>query len=294
MRDNSISFVVKKILELITSLAVLATLLFLLLRLLPGGPFDLERTLDPAIQKNLSESWGLHNLSYSMIRPDQSVTGIILQGLSNTLSLNLMALFIVLMGSLGLSLLVVRYRGGWFEQLTNQMLIVFVSLPSLFWGPFLIYVFAFYFDLLPVALLNSPASYILPVLTLSLRPFATLVRLLQTSLLTNIQQDYARTAIAKGLTSWEVLVNHVLRNSSMAFLSYLGPLVVSLVSGSFLVEILFAIPGLGTEFVQAINDRDYTVIAGITLFYGCLLLGLNTLIEIVQRNIDPRLKEDTP
>ncbi|MNL28093.1 Dipeptide transport system permease protein DppB [compost metagenome] len=229
-----------------------------------------------------------------MIRPDQSVTGIILQGLANTLSLNLMALFIVLIGSLGTSLLVVRYRGGWFEQLTNQMLIVFVSLPSLFWGPFLIYIFAFYFDLLPVALLNSPASYILPVLTLSLRPFATLVRLLQTSLLTNIQQDYARTAIAKGLTSWEVLVNHVLRNSSMAFLSYLGPLIVSLVSGSFLVEILFAIPGLGTEFVQAINDRDYTVIAGITLFYGCLLMGLNTLIEVVQRNVDPRLKEDTP
>ncbi|MFS4460759.1 ABC transporter permease [Bdellovibrio sp. HCB2-146] len=284
----------KKILELITSLAVLATLLFLLLRLLPGGPFDLERTLDPSVQKNLSESWGIHNLTDSMIRPDQSVFGIILQGLSNTLSLNLMALFIVLMGSLGMSLLVVRYRGGWFEQLINQMLIVFVSLPSLFWGPFLIYLFAFYFDLLPVALLNSPASYILPVLTLSIRPFATLVRLLQTSLLTNIQQDYARTAIAKGLTSWEVLVKHVLRNSSMAFLSYLGPLTVSLVSGSFLVEILFAIPGLGTEFVQAINDRDYTVIAGITLFYGCLLLSLNTLIEIVQRNIDPRLKEDTP
>lgn len=309
MRDNGITFLFKKALELLTSLAVLATFLFLLLKLLPGGPFDAERNLDPAVLESLNQSWGLHDsfisqafhyftsmlqgdLGVSMIRPQQTVFAVIQQGLTNTLSLNLIALFFVIAGSLITSLLVVRYRGGWLEGLMDQLLIIFVSLPSLFWGPFLIYIFAFYFDLLPVALLDSPAGYILPVITLSIRPFATLVRLLKTSLLENILQDYTRTAVAKGLSPWPILVKHVLRNSSMAFLSYLGPLVVSLISGSFLVELLFAVPGLGTEFVSALNDRDYTVIAGITLFYGSLLLILNTVIDIVIKKVDPRLQDE--
>lgn len=310
MRDNGITFLIKKALELLTSLAVLATFLFLLLKLLPGGPFDAERNLDPAVLESLNQSWGLRDsfvsqafhyftsmlqgdLGVSMIRPQQTVFAVIQQGLTNTLSLNLIALCFVVAGSLITALLVVRYRGGWFEGFMDQLLIVFVSLPSLFWGPFLIYIFAFYFDLLPVALLDSPAGYILPVITLSIRPFATLVRLLKTSLQENILQDYTRTAVAKGLSPWTVLVKHVLRNSSMAFLSYLGPLVVSLISGSFLVELLFAVPGLGTEFVSALNDRDYTVIAGITLFYGSLLLVLNTVIDIVIKKVDPRLQDET-
>lgn len=309
MRDNGIHFLIKKAIELITSLAVLATFLFLLLKLLPGGPFDAERNLDPAVLESLNKSWGLHDsffaqafhyftsmlqgdLGVSMIRPQQTVFAVIQQGLSNTLALNLIALVLVIVGSIATALLVVRYRGGWFENMMDQVLIIFVSLPSLFWGPFLIYIFAFYFDLLPVALLNSPSAYILPVLTLSIRPFATLVRLLKTSLQENIQQDYTRTAVAKGLSPWTILIKHVLRNSSMAFLSYLGPLIVSLISGSFLVELLFAVPGLGTEFVSAINDRDYTVIAGITLFYGSLLLILNTLIDIILKKMDPRLQDE--
>jgi oligopeptide transport system permease protein len=309
LRDSGISFLVKKIIELVTSLAVLATFLFLLLKLLPGGPFDAERNLDPAVLESLNQSWGLHDsflsqafhyfisllqgdLGVSMIRPQQTVFAVIQQGIANTLALNLIALVFVVVGSVGTALMIMRYRGGFFESLMDQILIIFVSLPSLFWGPFLIYIFAFYFDLLPVALLESPAAYVLPVITLSLRPFAILVRLLKTSLSDNIRQDYTRTAIAKGLSPWAVLVKHVLRNSSVAFLSYLGPLIVSLISGSFLVELLFAVPGLGTEFVSAINDRDYTVIAGITLFYGSLLLILNTIIDIGLKKIDPRLQEE--
>ncbi len=306
---SGFSFVSKKILELFASLGVLATLLFFLLKLLPGGPFDSEKPLDPLVYESLQKSYGLGesfgsqvfhyltsllqgDLGVSMVRPGQTVSEIIARSFSSTLILNSLALIIVVLGSLSLSVVLVRYRDGWFEALVDQVLVVCLSLPSLFWGPLLIFIFAFYWNLLPVALLESPSSYILPLVTLCLRPLATLVRLLKNSLYENLQQDYTRTAVAKGLSSWAVLLRHVLRNSFVAFISYLGPLSVSLISGSFMVELLFAVPGMGSEFILALNDRDYTLIAGLTLFYGSLLLIVNSAADILLRRLDPRMREE--
>lgn len=287
----------------------LAALTFFLLKALPGGPFDQDLALNPLVKQKLMEhweiekSWVVQGLSYflallkgdlgvSMARPDRSVVEIISQGVRNTLVLNGISLWLVLVGALVISLLAVKYRHSWFESLIDQGVITFLSLPSLFWGPLLIFLFGFYWNILPVAFLTSPVHYILPLLTLSLRPLASLIRVLKNSLNENLTQDYVRTARAKGMGDWHILVGHVLKNSLIPFLSYAGPLTVSLLSGSFLVEMLFAIPGLGSEFISALNDRDYTLIMGLTLFYGVLLILVNSVIDILLRFVDPRLREN--
>lgn len=302
-------FLIKKAFEIFASLAVLVALSFLLLKALPGGPFDNEAALHPTVKAVLSEQWGLHDstltqsfkylgslvhgdLGVSMAHPDQRVSSIISNGFGNTISLNLLTLILVVVSAFALSLLSERYRGGIFEKSVDQLMITFIALPSLFWGPLLIYLFGFYLDLLPTAFLSEPKNYILPILTLGLRPLASLVRILKTSLKQNYEMDYVRTAKSKGVEEWNILFHHVLRNSMIPFLSYLGPLLVGLLSGSFLVEMLFAIPGLGGQFIMALSDRDYTLIVGLTLFYGSMLIVVNSFIDVLMRAADPRMRDE--
>lgn len=308
MSRNIFQYVGEKIVEMITSLVLLATLTFLLLKFLPGAPFDEERPLHPAVQEQLAHHWQLNeswyvqagsylsslgrgDLGVSMARPERTVTEIIAQSAKNTLILNLLSLGVVLAGSFLIALLSMRWRHTAAEEFLDQSIVALVALPSLFWGPLLIYFLGFKLDVLPVALLTTPAHYVLPVLTLSVRPMASLTRLLKDSLISNERFDYVRTAKAKGLSSWHVLTHHILRNSLIPYLSYVGPLMVSVLSGSVLVEMLFAIPGMGTEFLSALNDRDYTLIAGFTCVYGFVLIFVNSLVDIAVRWVDPRLRD---
>ncbi|WP_253720935.1 ABC transporter permease [Bdellovibrio bacteriovorus] len=280
-----------------------------MLKALPGGPFDEETALNPLVKEKLQEHWKVDqswvgqatsyltslvqgDLGVSMTRPERTVTEIISQGVANTLTLNALALLFILIGAFVISLVAVRFKDTWVEHLIDQTVIAFLSLPSLFWGPLLIYFFGFYWNVFPVAFLTGPSHYVLPLLTLCLRPLAVLIRLLKNSLNENLQQDYVRTARAKGVKVWNILFHHVLKNSLIPFLSYVGPLIVSLLSGSFLVEVLFAVPGLGTEFISALNDRDYTLIVGLTLFYGALLVLVNSFIDVLIKMADPRLREE--
>jgi oligopeptide transport system permease protein len=301
--------VLEKIFETVTSLVLLATLTFFLLKFLPGAPFDDERSLNPTVLSKLNEQWKLNDAWYvqavsyitsvaqghmgvSMARPERTVSEILWQGLANTFTINAISLILVVCGALALAVLSMRYRGSLLDTFVDQAAIALVALPVMFWGPLLIYFFGFYLGILPVALLGSPAHYILPVLTMSARPLASLTRLLKNSLIETDRFEYVRTARAKGLSPWRVLIHHVLRNSMIPFLSYLGPLCVSILSGSVLVEILFAIPGLGSEFLSALNDRDYTLIAGVTFFYGFFLIIINSVLDLIVKIIDPRLRED--
>lgn len=309
MSGYLVRFVLKKFLEMILSLVILATLTFCLLKILPGGPFDEETALNPLVKQKLQQHWQIEqswiqqagsylqalsqgDLGVSMVRPERSVSEIIQQGVQNTLWLNLLALGLIVSGALLISVCAIYYRRTWIESLIDQSIIAALSLPSLFWGPFLIFLFGFYWNLLPVAFLTSPRHYILPLLTLCLRPLASLIRILKNNMSDIIDQDYIRTAKAKGVGPWQILTRHVLKNSMIPFLSYLGPLLVSLLSGSFLVEMLFAVPGLGSEFISSLNDRDYTLIVGLTLFYGALLILVNALIDVLLKWADPRLREE--
>lgn len=304
------AFVIKKILEVSLALWSLVTLTFLFLRFLPGGPFDREFAPHPLVRAHLDQSWHRNeslfdqyvsylksllsgDLGLSLVQPQQSVLQVISQGLGQTLILNLVALLIIYFLAFAITFLWARSANLSLRTLIEQVLITLISLPSLFLAPLLIYVFGFYFNILPVALLQSPLHYILPVMALSLRPMAYLCRLLLRSISTQLEMDYARTAKAKGLSAGVVFYRHVLRNSLVPALSYSGTLIVSLFSGSFLIEMLFAIPGLGSEFISSLAERDYTVICGLTLFYGALLIILHLVLDFIMCVVDPRLREPT-
>ncbi|MEN0060459.1 MAG: ABC transporter permease, partial [Bdellovibrio sp.] len=190
--------------EVIASWVVLATLTFCLLKILPGGPFDED--LNPVVKAQLQQQWQLDrswwsqagaylsslaqgDLGVSMVRPDRPVQEIVLQGWRNTLYLNALALAVTLVGALFLAVLALRWRQTWLESWIDQAVITCLSLPSLFWGPLLIYAFGFYWNLLPVAFLSSPVHYVLPLLTLSVRPGAALVRILKNSMCENMALD---------------------------------------------------------------------------------------------------------
>lgn len=288
---------------------LLVSLTFLLLRFLPGGPFDHDTPLNPHVQAELERSWQLNaslgtqyisymkalltqgDLGVSMQRPDQSVREILLQGLGQTLLLNTIALIFIYFSAFTLSLLWARYREGALGVFLEQIFMSLVSLPSLFVAPLLIYTFGFYLNWLPIAFLSTPWHFILPVLALGLRPMAHLARILQKSFAHQFESEYIRGARARGLSEGRILTHHILRNSLVPLLSYSGTMIVSLLSGSFLIEMLFAIPGLGSEFISSLSERDYTVICGLTLFYGSLLILINLILDFLMREADPRMKD---
>lgn len=291
------------------TLWVLVTSVFLLLRFIPGTPFDQETPLNPDVQAAFEKSWNLHSsladqyfsylrslifhfdMGLSMVRPDQSVFTVIATGFRQTLLLNLLTLLLIYVLTFIGVWMWARSRGTWLGIAIEQKWIALVSLPSLFIGPLLIYIFGFYFDILPIAFLTTPVHFILPMLALGLRPMAIFSRLLQRSISEQMSAEYVRSARARGLSENRILIRHIFRNSLNPLFSYSGPMIVSLLSGSFIVEMLFAIPGLGNEFISSLNERDYTVICGLALFYGFLLVILNLVLDLSMRAADPRLRE---
>lgn len=297
-----------KVLEAAVTLLGLVLLTFVLLKALPGGPFDDEISLHPQVREAFVKSWALDKPTHvqivayvgSVLRgdfgvslqdPGLSVAEVLRRGLSRTLGLNFIALAVIFVLGFSAALLGSARPGSRWESGVKNITLALVSLPSLFLGPFLIYVFSLWLGLLPVALLESPLHYILPVVTLSLRPAAYLARILMNALREARGADYMRTAKAKGLSAAQALRRHALRNSLMPVLGYSAPLVVGLLSGSFMVEVLFAVPGLGTAFVESLGTRDYPVILGLTIFYGVLLVTSSMIFEALQRIADPRLRE---
>ncbi len=291
--------------EAVLSLLVLACFTFFLLHLLPGSPFDQETHLNPEVRRTLMTQWGLMetpvhqlftyfgnllqgDLGISLVQ-DRPVLQMLWQGGAATFKISFYAVMMVFSLGFGIALMM-QSRWKKLGILFDQLTVLMISLPSLFLGPLLIWIFAIRFDWLPVGLLNSPLSYLLPVLTLSLRPAAHVARILSQSLQGTLQLDYMRMAKAKGLSATQILVHHALKNSLLPLLGASAPLIMGLLSGSFLVEILFAIPGLGSLFVEALASRDVTLILGMTLFEGALLIFLSMLSDVATTVIDPRLR----
>lgn len=296
--------------EALVTLAGLALFTFLLLKALPGGPFDEETPLHPLVREKLSQAWALKasafeqflayvrsalagEFGYSLVEPGRSVGSILSTGLSQTLLLNLSALVVILFLGVAVSLVAAENPEGPLDRFVDSMTIALISLPSLFLGPLLIWFFGMHLNWFPIAFLDGPMNYVLPVITLSLRPSAYLVRLLSRSLREAQSAEYMRTAKAKGLSERQALRHHALRNSLLPVLGALGPLIVGLLSGSFMVEVLFAIPGLGRSFVESLSLRDYPVVVGLTLFYGALLVAVSFLLDVGMKWADPRLKENS-
>jgi oligopeptide transport system permease protein len=300
-------FVIKRLLETVFVVWVIASLTFLLLRVLPGGPFDSEKALPPEVMANLAKKYHLDQTipqqyltymgdllhgdlgeSYKYIGRD--ISAIMAESLPNSVQLGVYALLISYIIGIPAGVLAGWKQGTLFDFSAMFLAISGVSLPSFLMAPIFILVFCFWLGWLPVALWDGPLTYILPMVILGIRPAAQIARLTRASVLEVIHSDYIRTARAKGLDAKTVLFKHVLRNSLIPVLSMSGPLAAAILTGSFVIEQIFAIPGIAKHLVASVTNRDYPLILGTTLLFSVMLVIANLITDLLMAVIDPRVK----
>jgi oligopeptide transport system permease protein len=302
-----LTFITRRLLSTFLTLLLLITLLFFLLRTLPGGPFDMERTLAPVVKINLEAKYNLDKplwvqyLSYmgnvlqgdlgpSYTNPGRSVQEIIAAKLPPSAELGFWSLLLAIAVGLPLGVLAAYYHNTVIDYSASFLAILGRSIPNMALGPLLILLFGLTLQWLPVARWGTWDARVLPVLTLGLSSSAVIARLTRASMLQIIQEPFILTARAKGLSESKVIFKHALRNALIPVLSIIGPIFAVLITGTLVVEQIFAIPGLGSEFVKSINNRDYPLIMGITLLFGFVLIVANSLVDIGYALIDPRIR----
>jgi oligopeptide transport system permease protein len=302
-----LTFLLRRLLHGLAVLWVVATLTFALLRLAPGGPFDSERRLPPEVLANIQAKYHLDEPflrqylryltgilhgdfgpSYKYL--DRDVNKIIADTLPTSAVLGLLALLVAVILSFPAGLIAAYFRNSWIDRLTLLAATLGISLPHFILGALLIWLFALQLGWLQAGRWDNVASMILPTVTLSAAPAAYIAALLRSTLIENLGEDFIRTARAKGLRESVVLFKHALRNSLVPVLTVMGPLTAALLTGSFVVEYVFAIPGMGRFFITAVTDRDYPLIMGVTLVYTALLIAANLLVDLCYSYVDPRIR----
>ncbi len=286
---------------------IVATLTFLLMNLVPGGPFVAEKSISKAAQAALEAKYGLDkplwqryvtymtdllhgDMGLSLRQRGKTVNDIIWSKFPVSAGLAGIAVVVSLLVGIPLGCLSAYNRGKWADNVIIVFATCGIAIPSFISSVILLYTFGSKLNILPTVGLNSLESYIMPVTALSIYPTAYITRLMRSSLLDVMGQDYIRTAKAKGLSNFSVLFKHALRNAILPVVTYVGPMLASLMTGSFIVEKIFTIPGLGREFVSAITNRDYTLIMGTTILLATLIIMANVIVDILYKIIDPRIK----
>lgn len=302
-------FILSRALTGVFVLLAVVTVTFFLLRVLPGGPFDTEKKLPPQIKKNIEAKYRLNepvwkqysiylmNLMRGDFGPsykyvDRSVNDIIKETLPVSVELGLISLFIAIALGGMIGVLSATKPGGAFDFISVSVATALVSVPTFVTGAVLIYFFSVKLRWLPAALWGGPSHIVLPALTLAAGPAAYLARLIRASMLDTSKALFIRTARAKGLGRFTVITRHILRNALIPVVTVLGPITAFLVTGSFVVEHIFAIPGIGRFFVLAVSNRDYPLVMGITIVYTVILVLANLIVDICYVILDPRIKFD--
>ena len=285
---------------------VIITVTFALMHAIPGGPFTTEKKLPPQVKASIEAKYHLDDpvwkqygdylggvitgdLGPSFKYEGRSVNDIISDAFPISAQLGLLSLMVAVVGGIAAGAISAMRPNGIVDYAVTILSTIGISVPTFIIGAVLVYVVGFELGWFPVALWRGPSYMVLPVLTLAAQPMAFIARLTRSGLLDVYQQEYIRTARAKGLSSWTILTRHALGNAILPVITYLGPLAASLLTGSFIVETIFSIPGLGQYFVTSIYNRDYTVILGITIFYSALVVFLNILVDMIYPLIDPRV-----
>lgn len=285
---------------------VIITVTFALMHAIPGGPFTTEKKLPPQVKASIEAKYHLDDpvwkqygdylggvitgdLGPSYKYEGRSVNDIISDAFPISAQLGLLSLMVAVVVGIAAGAISAMRPNGIVDYAVTILSTIGISVPTFIIGAVLVYVVGFELGWFPVALWRGPSYMVLPVLTLAAQPMAFIARLTRSGLLDVYQQEYIRTARAKGLSSWTILTRHALGNAILPVITYLGPLAASLLTGSFIVETIFAIPGLGQYFVTSIYNRDYTVILGITIFYSALVVFLNILVDMIYPLIDPRV-----
>lgn len=303
------SYLLKRLLHGLGVLWVVATLTFALLRVAPGGPFDRERKLPPEVIANIEAKYHLDEpllaqyLRYlgGVLRGDfgpsykyldRGVTEIIAETLPVSAVLGVLALCFALLISLPAGLVAAYYRNSWIDRASMLLATLGISVPHFILGALLIWGVALQLGWLHAARWDQWSSAILPTMTLGAAPAAYLSSLFRSNLIEALGEDFVRTARAKGLKESVVLLKHALSYSLIPVLTVMGPLTAALLTGSFVVEYVFAIPGMGRFFITAVTDRDYPMIMGVTLVYTVLLVGANLVVDLLYGYVDPRIRTE--
>ena len=299
-------YIIKRVAMGVLSIFVVATLTFFLMNLVPGGPFVAEKSISKEAQAALEAKYGLDkplleryatymtdfvkgDMGLSLRQRGRTVSDIIFSKFPVSARLAGFAVAVAVLVGIPLGCLSAYNRG----KLGDNIIIVFatcgIAIPSFISSVILLYTFGSKLNILPTVGLNTMSSYIRPVTALAIYPTAYITRLMRSSLLDVMGQDYIRTAKAKGLSNFKILFKHALRNAVLPVVTYVGPMLASLMTGSFVVEKIFTIPGLGRDFVSAINQRDYTLIMGTTIVLATLIITANVIVDILYKIIDPRI-----
>lgn len=302
-----VKYTIKRIAMGIVSLFIVATLTFFLMQAVPGGPFMSEKAISPQALAALESKYELDkpvvvqyknyvlralkgDFGPSIKQRGRNVSDIIATKFPVSARLGGAAVAVALVVGIPLGCLAAYNRGKWADNLIIFFATCGIAVPSFVTSVVLLYTFGSKLKILPTVGLDSPAHYIMPVAALAFYPTAYIARLMRSSLLDVMGQDYMRTAKAKGVSSFKTLFKHALRNAILPVVTYVGPMLAGLLVGSFVVEKIFTIPGLGREFVSAITNRDYMMIMGTTIFLAALVIVINVIVDILYKIIDPRIK----
>ena len=290
----------------VLSIFVVATLTFFLMNLVPGGPFVAEKSISKEAQAALEAKYGLDkplleryatymtdfvkgDMGLSLRQRGRTVSDIIFSKFPVSARLAGFAVAVAVLVGIPLGCLSAYNRGKFGDNIIIVFATCGIAIPSFISSVVLLYTFGSKLNILPTVGLNTMSSYIMPVTALAIYPTAYITRLMRSSLLDVMGQDYIRTAKAKGLSNFKILFKHALRNAVLPVVTYVGPMLASLMTGSFVVEKIFTVPGLGRDFVSAINQHDYTLIMGTTIVLATLIITANVIVDILYKIIDPRI-----
>lgn len=302
-------YIIKRVLIGFVTLFVLASVTFFLMKATPGSPFSLAKYKTPEalaaaeakynLDKPLVEQYVIYlkgvaqgNLGESMINTGRSVSYYIKTGFPVTARLGLIAFVLALVRGIALGTGAALSRHKWVNNLCMFVATIGVSVPSFLIAMIMLIVFGVQLHILPFIGLNSPLNYIMPALSLAFYPIAMIARLTRSSMLEVMNQDYIILARSKGTPYKKVVIKHALKNAMLPVVTYAGPMFAFMLTGSFVIESVFSIPGIGSAFVSCITTRDYPIIMGLTIFLGFLVITFNLITDILSAIIDPRIKLD--
>lgn len=306
MSSKTLFYILKRVVLALVTVLIVISITFFAMHAIPGGPFLGEKAVSPAVLEALEAKYGLDKPLFeqyttylkgivldfdfgpSLKQRGMMVIDIIMDGLKTSIRLGVIAAAIALAFGLVLGSMASLRRNTLIDRFIMVITTAFVSMPSFIMGTLLLLVFAVKLAIVP-ANGSTPAGMIMPIITLSLYPMAYITRLTRSSMLDVLGQDYIRTARAKGVSYPGIIGGHALKNAIIPVITYFGPMLAYIVTGSLVVERIFAVPGIGRAFVNSITGRDYPLIMGTTIILASLIVLMNLLGDIMYKLVDPRI-----
>ncbi len=300
-------FITSRFLQSLLALFLVITATFFMIRFVPGGPFTAEKAVTPEILRNLEAHYGLNkplwqqyldylgslargDLGPSFKYPNRTVNEIIADKVPVSAELGALSLSLALGLGITLGTLAAVRRNTWVDYTASTFGMAGISIPTFVVGPLLVLFFAIYLGWVNASGWYGPIDRVLPSIVLGLAYAAPISRLTRGGMLEVLNQDFIRTARAKGASEFRVVTRHAMRGGLLPVISYLGPAVAGILTGSFVIETIFQIPGIGREFVNSAFNRDYTLVLGTVILYAALIMALNLLVDIVQAWMNPKVR----